>query len=165
MACATRTISKVLFALWAAASASAASAKPLPEFKLEGVGNADLASKELKGQAYVVQFWASWCTSCGGVTQELGRAFENSKKKPKLLSVSLDETKAAAAKGLDRMRVPGVPAEGYYFDRNCVLPDLVGQVAVPTVLVVGPTGDVLSKISGHWGDAQRSELAARLSEL
>ncbi len=165
MAYATRTISKLLILLWLLPFARPGSAETLPAFTLEGVTNSDLDSKTLQGQPVVIQFWASWCTSCGGVSKELGQILANAKAKPKLLSVSLDETKEAAEKGLGRMRVPGAASQGYYFDRKRLLADRLGQVAVPTVLVIGPTGNVLSKISGHWGDAQKRELEARLSEL
>ena len=136
----------------------------MPPFRLEGVNGPAVDSQELKGQLVVVQFWASWCTSCGGLTKDLGAILEKAKAKPRLLSVSLDETREAAEKGLERIRIPGAGGQSYHFDRGRKLADALGQVAVPTIVVVGKNGEVLSKISGHFGDAQKNELAARLND-
>lgn len=136
----------------------------MPEFKLDGVNGPAVESKDLKGQLVVVQFWASWCTSCGGLTKDLGQIFDKAKTKPRLLSVSLDETPDAAAKGLERIRVPGAASQSYHFDRDRKLADALGRIAVPTIVVVGKNGEVLSKISGHFGDAQKNELLARLND-
>lgn len=139
-------------------------AAPMPGFKLEGVDGPAVDSKDLKGQVYVVQFWASWCSSCGGLTKDLGWVLDQARTRPRLLSVSLDETREAAAKGLARIRIPGAREQSYHFDRDRMLADALGQVAVPTIVVVGKNGEVLSKISGHFGDAQKNELAARLND-
>jgi thioredoxin-like negative regulator of GroEL len=149
-------------------SAYAAGARPLdrlPEFTLQGLGNADLARADLAGRPAVVQFWASWCTSCGSVGADVAAALAETKAHVAYAAVSLDETVAAAAPGAAKLRTVRVPGKAYYFDRGRRLADALGDVAIPTVLVVAADGRIVSRLTGHLEAAQLGELRARLREL
>jgi thiol-disulfide isomerase/thioredoxin len=131
-------------------------AATIPAFTLENAGDGPLlSSRELSGKPYVLQFFASWCTSCGGVATEM-RAALQAHPGIRYVPVSLDEERAAAAKGPF--------GKNAYFDKGRALATALGDVGVPTVVVVGGDGQMLAKISGHFGAAQRGELESALNK-
>lgn len=138
-------------------------AKSLPEFQLDGLNAPDLKSKDLRGQPLVIQFWASWCQSCGGVSDDLGQLMKSSSVK--VLSVSLDETKQKALNKVKHIKSSTLQNQTFYFDKDRRFADELGSIGVPTVLVVDAKGNIVSRISGHWGTAQRQELTSVLANL
>ncbi len=143
-----------------------AQAGELPPFQLTGLAGApSLASASLTGEPVVLQFWASWCNSCSGVAKDLEAVFSKLKSRPRLLSVSLDESKAAAEAGTPRqMRVAAAGQKFYFADARQFAAGL-GDLPIPTVLVVDRKGQIVARIVGHWGEAQRQEVKARLEEI
>jgi len=88
----------------------------------------------------LVQVWAPWCKSCAGVTAEV---------------------KAVLAEA------PGVPYIVANVDeaRGKAIAQAAGDAPVPSVLVVDKNGNIVARIAGHFGSAQRGELTAKLAEV
>jgi cytochrome c biogenesis protein CcmG, thiol:disulfide interchange protein DsbE len=38
--------------------------KPAPQFRLQTLGNASFGPEDLKGQVWLLNVWATWCTAC-----------------------------------------------------------------------------------------------------
>jgi hypothetical protein len=112
-----------------------------------------------------VLFWARWCQSCDGVGAEVEAAWDDvgaDAAALPALAVSLDESEGAALKRtIDR------PSQRrwYVLDRDRQLADAVGNVAVPTVVVVDRSGRIAARISGHFGAAQRGQLRRIVKEV
>lgn len=49
---------------------------PAPEFTLTTLAGTDLQLSDLRGQAIVLNFWASWCGPCRAEMPELEQAFQ-----------------------------------------------------------------------------------------
>lgn len=139
----------------------------LPDFRLESLNQdrtADLQRAHLSGAPAILQFWASWCTSCRGVRDDLKVAMQGFDVR--LVAVSLDESRRAALDGLaswgDSL---GGLRPTFYFDRGGQLAGKLGHVAVPTVIVVGANGLIRARINGHWNAASRGTFVASLRHL
>lgn len=88
----------------------------------------------------LVQVWAPWCKSCTGVTAEVKAVLSEA---PGVAHVVANVDEA----------------------RGKTIAEAAGDVSVPTVLVVDKGGNIVARIAGHFGSAQRGELKARLAEV
>lgn len=71
---------------------------PAPEFTLQTLDGESLSLSDLKGQAVVLNFWASWCGPCRAEMPELERAYrENADGGLVVLGVNQGEQQAIAA--------------------------------------------------------------------
>lgn len=132
--------------------------------KPEAIDDAPMVAA-LSGHSTVVQFFASWCTSCSGVTREVQAILKQAPSSTRYLLVSLDESATQAAIGAHEQELLGVPRASIRYDRNRTLATAVGVSAVPTVVILDPTGHVVTRLEGHFGAAQRGELLDRLSRV
>lgn len=147
---------------WQATSSFAATLPP--QFHLSGLNRADLSAVDLHDIPVVIQFWASWCKSCNGVSQELSHLLKNHPKKVKYISISLDESKEAALAALKSHQISNLAAD-YFYDVDGAFARAVVDVSVPTVLLVNKDGVIVSRISGHFGSAQREEIRSKLVKI
>ena len=148
------------------ASTVAALISVWPKVAADGVDGPALTREHLAGRPAIVQFWASWCTSCESVTREVEAALDAAPVSVRYVAVSLDETKDAARAAVVAGRFRGLPhVPEVAFDADRKLAGALGETAVPTVLVVGADGTILARLKGHFEAAQRAELKARLRTL
>ena len=127
-----------------------------------------VSSDELKGKPLLLQFWASWCRSCSGISQELGQIIETYTHKPKakamFLSVSIDEsieTAMATVKGRTSSKI----SDQSYLDTHQVLQNKLQISSVPTILVVDPKGSIVMRKEGHLSAAEYLEVKQALQGL
>ncbi|MGE4070864.1 MAG: TlpA family protein disulfide reductase [Lysobacterales bacterium] len=114
-------------------------------------------------QLQLVQFWASWCHSCSGVTTDLSKIVADYPQ-TRYLAISTDEVAANAAGAAERM-------SGYAQGRAAVMHDSGGEwaqryqvVTVPTVLVLDAQGRELARFMGHLNATDLSGVAAALEQ-
>ena len=134
----------------------------LPALNFAGLEGPDLTAQQLRGRPVVLQFWASWCQSCAGVGAEVSQALAETSSSARYLAVSTDETIEAARRGAARLGHKTSPGVVYVFDRDHQASLALGDVSVPTVLVIDRNGLVVARIVGHFDAAQRGELRAAL---
>jgi thiol-disulfide isomerase/thioredoxin len=79
--------------------------KPAPGFTLAPLnGGAPVSLAELRGNAVVIDFWASWCAPCKRSLPQLA-AFASSTSGVKLLAVNIDDEKENAIAFLKRLKM------------------------------------------------------------
>ncbi len=86
-----------------------------PEFVLTTFDGEEIALSDLSGQVVVINFWASWCSTCDEEAVELEQAFQIYKDRGvAFLGVDYSDTDRAALAYLERFGVtyPNGPDEG-----------------------------------------------------
>ncbi len=88
-----------LVTLLAACGGSAPTAGPkigsiAPDFTLQTPEDASLTLSSLRGQAVLVNFWATWCGPCKDEMPRLEQAYKDHKGQLQVIGVDLDESAA-----------------------------------------------------------------------
>ncbi|HVW81997.1 MAG TPA: TlpA disulfide reductase family protein [Mycobacteriales bacterium] len=107
----------------------------------------DLSS--LRGKYVVVNFWGSWCAPCHAEEQGFVQAAKDFRNKG-VAFVGIDERENSPADGLAFEQQYGASYPSIY-DKNETLalefPHAI-PASTPTTIVIGPTGDILAKVTG-----------------
>jgi thiol-disulfide isomerase/thioredoxin len=128
----------------------------IPDFSLTSLEGKTVDKNSLKGQAVVLNFWASWCTPCMAEIPELKELAANSKAR--IVGIALDEN------GLETVK-PFVEAHQINYTVAVGTQDLFQQfngVGIPYTLVLDPSQHIV-KI--YRGPTDRKSLEADLRTI
>jgi thiol-disulfide isomerase/thioredoxin len=129
--------------------AAPAAALDIPLLDLDGRPAGSVA--DFKGQAVVLNFWATWCKPCQIELPELQKiARERAGQKVRILTVNLDASAEAAKKYIEKRKI-NLPAYR-------VKPEVVRALnlqSVPVTIVFDPKGQVADSWEGLPGDFHR----------
>jgi len=135
----------LLFALLAVP----ASAPEIPLLDLDDKPAGSVA--DFKGQAVILNFWASWCRPCQMELPALQKiAKERAGQKVKFITVNLDTTGTVARKFIEKRRLD-LPVYR-------VKPEVVRALnlqSIPVTIIFNPAGEVASTWTGLPGDFER----------
>lgn len=129
-----------------------------PETVVRTLDGEDIRLSDLRGTPVVINFWASWCSSCRQEAAVLRRAAAGTAGRVRFLGVDILDTDAAA-----RAYAAGSP--GNY----PVGPALVGGmaafgvVAPPETFFLDSGGRVLGRVSGPIDDVTLAQYIRRLT--
>ena len=131
---------------------------------LEGLAENDLRGESLRERPLLLQFWESWCRSCGQLMSDLD---EIAARFPSVryLVVSTDENGDDARERLASHPLFPRHPERFFHDSSRRLAEHFGVVTVPTVLVVGADGRERLRHSGHFNSGELRKLVMALDEL
>lgn len=120
--------------------------KPLPAFNapLLGQAGATRASKDLQGQVWLLNVWASWCAPCRE-EHPLWIAYARASGAAPLLGLNYKDTTAAAQQWLKQW---GDPYAQSLFDADGRLGIELGVYGVPETFVIDKAGVVRFKHVG-----------------
>jgi cytochrome c biogenesis protein CcmG/thiol:disulfide interchange protein DsbE len=127
--------------------------KTIPDFSLKSLDGRKVSKASLKGEAVVLNFWASWCAQCRAEIPELKQVAAGSRAK--VIGIALDET------GLETVK-PFV--ESQEINYQVLLGDQetfqqFNGVGIPYTLVLDGAQRIVKIYRGHAG---REELEAAL---
>ena len=152
---------RVFVMLAAAVAASSAPAlekgAPAPQFELQGLEGAVKLAK-LQGKVVYVDFWASWCGPCRQSFPWMNEMqAKYGARGLQIVGVNVDANSADARQFL--MSTPARFAIG--FDTQGATPRSYGIKGMPSSVLIGPDGKILSEHSG-FRETDRAELEAKI---
>ena len=128
---------------------------PLPAFSGQDRNGKVLSDKEIREgkKCVIVDFWASWCGPCRQTIPFLKTLYADyADKGLEIVSVSVDQQKAAWLKALDEERMPWPNL----LDTDYVFTEKFGGRSVPLLIVVDADGDIVARDLN--GDALRAKV-------
>jgi thiol-disulfide isomerase/thioredoxin len=122
------------------------------DLNLAGFGGNTLTAAELRGRPVLLQFWASWCGSCGSLMWDLD---ELTRGLPDVvyLAVSVDDDAAAPRAYLERHPLFGLHPRRFWFDTSAALKRSLAVEAVPLIVLLDASGRELLRHAGHMNSA------------
>ena len=123
---------------------------------LSGPGGGRLVIASLKGKTLVLDFWTTWCMYCREQHRLLQKVQERFLDQTEVvfLSISADEDRKAVKPFVAREEW----REPVWFEEGLV--KALDVITYPTTIVIGPTGQVVSRMNGF----QPDEFVDRLTE-
>jgi thiol-disulfide isomerase/thioredoxin len=128
----------------------------IPDFSLTSLDGQTVDKDSLKGQAVVLNFWATWCGNCRAEIPELKEVA--AKSGAKVVGIALDET------GLETVK-PFVAGQGINYQVLLGDQETFQQfngVAIPYTLVLDRSHRIVKVYRGHAG---REALEADLKKI
>ena len=111
--------------------------EPAPDFDLELFDGSRFQLGEQRGRAVVINFFASWCVSCGEEVHHIQKAFKAySPEQVAFLGVAVDDTEKKAKAFLKKSGLT-IPAG---LDRTGQIKELYGLYGMPTTFFIGKDG-------------------------
>ncbi len=144
------TTSLIVLFLCSQSIAYSKPSKTLPKsFKLTSLTKkSTIGPKSFKGRTIVLDFWASWCESCGETMEKVHKAIKGSKGVV-YLSATVDEEKDVALEWFDEQTKSVQKLKKYaYLDEDTKLATGLGVKAVPAIYII-KNGKVVLSISGN----------------
>ena len=131
----------------------------LPSAYLAGRPTSDFDDPE----RVTLQFWASWCQSCSGVTRDLAGLV---KQAPSVrhLAISTDENVDAARKVAVRLSAAADGNVSVLHDSEGAWAQRYRVVSVPTVIVLDGAGVELGRFVGHLNSSDLARIAHLLDD-
>ena len=131
-----------------------------PDFTLPTITGEELSLRNLQGNIVILDFWASWCAPCIAempTVKELYTKYEN--KGLKVVGISLDHSKAAWMKSIDKVQIPWLHVSSLKGMKNCPVAQLYQVYAIPKLYIIDKEGNIIAK------DLRGEELKKKIEEL
>jgi cytochrome c biogenesis protein CcmG/thiol:disulfide interchange protein DsbE len=148
----------------AAGSMHASGPKPAPDVTVQTADGTPVHLSAFKGKVVLVDFWASWCTSCKTSFPALDVIHRDYQAKGvEIVAVNLDEKRSDA----DRFLGEHPHRLTVLFDPRGASPLAFGVKGMPTSFLIDRTGNIRFTHMGYSGDVEasyRQEIALLLAE-
>jgi len=135
--------------------------KPAPDFSLPGMDDKKVSLKDLKGQVFILDFWATWCGPCKISLPHLDKLYQDKQAAGlKVFAVDLNEEKQTVQDFLDKTKL-SIPV---LLCSDEKIPTAYGVTGIPETVLVGKDGMVKKVIVGvDESDALRKAVEAELA--
>lgn len=126
--------------------------KPVPDFEIASLENANqtISNKTLKGQYYLIDFWATWCGPCMAEMGNLHQAYEKFKGKKgfTILSLSYDGSPDKVIEHRKKGKYPMPWNHGFVQDGfESKLGQTFEVAGIPSVVLVDDKGTIIATSS------------------
>jgi len=113
--------------------------EPAPDFSVELFGGGHFQLSEQKGKVVMINFFASWCVSCGEEIHHIEKAFQTyAPEKVAFLGVAIDDTEKKAKAFLKKGGLT-IPAG---LDKTGEIKEIFGLYGMPTTFFIDKDGIV-----------------------
>jgi thiol-disulfide isomerase/thioredoxin len=161
-----RYLLPLLTGLLLAAPAALASADSVDFALLDDVlpiGEDTIDPRPAAGEVLLLQFWASWCHSCGSLMwdmDDIASRHEN----VRYIAVSLDDDADAARAYIRKHKLYSKYSDRYFVDAGKTLASSLDIETVPSILVVSVAGDVSLRKSGHLNSSDLRDIVTAIDQ-
>ncbi len=133
----------------------------LPEFSLPDLydENREFSKKDLLGHYSVINFFASWCTTCRAEHEIL-----LSLKKENFVEVYGIAWRDINYNTIDYLKKSGNPFSRVAFDGRGLFSKIIGLNAVPETVIVDPDGNIVMRYSGNLQEFSIDEIRKYLEK-
>lgn len=132
-----------------------------PEFTLPTTtGDEQLSLKSLQGHIVILDFWASWCAPCIAEMPTVKEIYAKYKDKGlKVVGISMDNSKAAWMKSIDKIQIPWLHVSSLKGMKRCPVAELYQVYAIPKLYIIDKEGKIVDK------DLRGEDLKKKVDEL
>ena len=112
----------------------------------------------LRGQVFVVNLWATWCSPCQREIPELNKIYKDfSGRGVEFVGLTTENPKVDSLKVREFVKEFKMRYKVVWADAEAALPLLAGNSSIPQTLVVAPDGHIVTRFRGYSSD-KTSEL-------
>lgn len=131
-----------------------------PEFTLPTAAGEELSLKSLQGHIVILDFWASWCAPCIAEMPTVKDIYAKYKDKGlKVVGISMDNSKAAWMKSIDKVQIPWLHVSSLKGMKRCPVAQLYQVYAIPKLYIIDKEGKIVDK------DLRGEDLKKKVDEL
>jgi thiol-disulfide isomerase/thioredoxin len=136
------------------------------QFSGKSLAGPEFNLSQFKNKVVLVDFWATWCGPCVAELPNVKAAYRQYHDKGfEVVGISLDDDRAALEKFVAENSIPWpniLSTDTQPAGSDVTLPDYYGVMAIPTVILIGKDGKVVSLNAR--GEALQRQLAALLGD-
>jgi len=161
-----RYLLPLLTGLLLAAPAALASADSVDFALLDDVlpiGEDAIDPRPADGEVLLLQFWASWCHSCGSLMWDMDD-IASRHERVRYIAVSLDDDADAARAYIRKHKLYSKYSDRYFVDAGKTLASSLDIETVPSILVVSVAGDVRLRKSGHLNSSDLRDIVTAIDQ-
>jgi thiol-disulfide isomerase/thioredoxin len=123
------------------------------------IGESAVILRPANGETVLLQFWASWCHSCGSIMWDMDKLVTQNPG-VKYIAVSLDDELADAQNYIRKHSLYKKYSDRYFFDSGKQFSTSIGVSSVPTIVLVDGDGKILVQKFGHLNSADLQDFVS-----
>lgn len=132
--------------------------KPAPTFSLKLLDGRTIDLQDLRGKGVVLEFWASWCSSCRASAPAFEKAYQKYKDKDiEFLGIAVSDTEADMKNYINEFGITYPNGR----DATGKIANSYGVTGVPETFFINKEGEIAYK---HIGATDEKTLSALIEE-
>lgn len=117
-----------------------------PDFTLPTATGEEFSLASLQGHIVILDFWASWCAPCIAEMPTVKEIYAKYKDKGlKVVGISMDNSKAAWMKSIDKIQIPWLHVSSLKGMKRCPVAELYQVYAIPKLYIIDKEGKIVDK--------------------
>ena len=128
---------------------------------VRSIGDGALDPRPDEGETLLLQFWASWCHSCGSLMWDMDEIVTQNEG-VRYIAVSIDDVADDARAYVRKHRLYEKYSDRYFLDADKQLSQSLGVNTVPSIFLVDRDGTVLVRKSGHLNSADLRDFVSAM---
>ena len=125
------------------------------------IGESAVDLRPAEGEILLLQFWASWCHSCGTIMWDMDDLVTQNPGL-KYIAVSLDDEFDDARGYIRKHSLYEKYSNRYFIDSDKQFSASIGVITVPTVILVDEDGKILVEKIGHIGSTDLQDFVSAI---